>query len=60
VESEPIVVDLSAADDLPESEVRAWASDQRIFISSVMDGMQPERSAVASAVEELGATAGWF
>ena len=41
-------------------EVRAWAEDQRVFVSSVMAGMEKERTAVAGAVEQLGAVPVWF
>jgi hypothetical protein len=45
---------------LSEEDVRSWAVDQRVFISSMMAGMRPERAAVAEAVERVGAEAVWF
>lgn len=50
-----IVIDYGAAQSLTEADVREWAADQRVFISSVMSGMEKERTAVAAAIEELGA-----
>lgn len=55
-----VVVDLGAAQPLTDAELRAWGEDQRVFISSVMGGMETERAAVFSAVEAIGATAVWF
>src|SRR6266545_1024852 len=54
-------IDLAAAAGrlLPE-ETADWAADQRVFISSVMDGLADERRAVARAVAELGAEPVWF
>lgn len=49
------IVDFGAALALTEAEIREWAADQRVFISSVMAGMEKERTAVASAIEALGA-----
>jgi Domain of unknown function (DUF4062) len=60
MDDEAVVVDLSAAEGLPEEEVLAWAREQRVFVSSVMRGMEFERTAVATVVEELGATAVLF
>ena len=57
---EPVVADLSPAEQLPDSEVRAWANQQRVFISSVMAGMETVRSAVAEAIQQLGAEPVWF
>jgi hypothetical protein len=51
---EPVVIDFGAADIPTEAELRAWASDQRVFISSVMSGMEKERTEVASAIERIG------
>lgn len=53
---EPIVIDRSPAERLSDAEIRGWAGDQSVFISSVMRGMDAEREAVAAAVEEVGAT----
>lgn len=55
--AEPVLVDLAAAAETPtEADIRAWASGQRVFISSVMGGMRDVRTAAADAVERLGAT----
>jgi hypothetical protein len=53
---ESVVLDFSSAQALSDADTRSWAADQRVFVSSVMDGMTVERGAVADAVEELGAT----
>jgi hypothetical protein len=53
--NERIVIDLGSADVLSDAEVRAWASDQRVFVSSVMGGMEAVREAVAAAIEDVGA-----
>jgi hypothetical protein len=60
VEDRRLLVDLSAPAVLSDDEVRGWAADQRVFISSVMAGMQPERAAVAAAVARAGAEPVWF
>lgn len=60
VNNAAILIDESSAEPLPEAEIRAWARDQRAFISSVMQGMVAERSCVAAAIEDLGAQAVWF
>jgi hypothetical protein len=55
-ESRRLVVDRAAAGEpLVENEFRAWARNQRVFVSSVMDELQEERSGVAEKVEALGA-----
>jgi Domain of unknown function (DUF4062) len=46
----------SPARALDDAEVRAWAEDQRVFISSVMDGYAVPRAAAARAIESIGAT----
>lgn len=49
-------VDRSAAAAVPDQrELSAWASSQRVFVSSVMAGMVDERIAAASAVRQVGA-----
>jgi hypothetical protein len=50
----------SAAETLPEEEVRAWAREQRVFISSVMQELKDERAEVARRIEALGAEAVLF
>ena len=55
-EGVPLVVDRGAASEpLAEEEFRAWAREQRVFISSVMDELREERRAVADRAEALGA-----
>jgi len=59
--SDELVVDLRSAAAWPSaSDLRVWASTQRIFISSVMDGMKAERLAIAEAIRALGAEPVWF
>jgi hypothetical protein len=55
-----VIVDAGAAQPLSEAELRTWASEQRVFISSAMDGMTAERSSVADAIQNIGATPVWF
>jgi hypothetical protein len=45
----------ASARGLTPEELAAWAQDQRVFISSVMDGYEAPRKAAAAAVEALGA-----
>lgn len=55
-----VVVDVGAAQALSVAEVRSWAGDQRVFVSSVMAGMEAERTAVVAAIKDLGAAPVWF
>jgi hypothetical protein len=57
---EPLIVDLSPAPPRPDDDVRAWASGQTVFVSSVMAGMSDERRAVVDAIEAVGAQPVWF
>jgi hypothetical protein len=50
----------AAAARLSETDLRAWAQGQRVFISSVMAELSHERAAVAKAISEFGADAVWF
>src|SRR5207249_2455752 len=60
-EGEPLTIDVAAAAELPSNdEIRHWARDQRVFISSVMDELNAERKAVADAIRTLGAEPVWF
>lgn len=60
-DEEPLTIDLAAAAELPSpDEIRHWARDQRLFISSVMDELKAERKAVAEAIRRLGAQPVWF
>lgn len=59
--TEPVLaVDATAAAKPPADAVSAWAGGQRVFVSSVMDGMTAERRAVVDAVEATGAEPVWF
>jgi hypothetical protein len=63
VSSEPaevLIVDHGPPVPLTDADVRIWATNQRVFVSSVMAGMERERVAVAEAVESLGAAAVLF
>lgn len=57
---EPLLIDHSAPAQPDAADLAAWAADQRVFVSSVMDGMAPERAAVVAAIVEFGATPVWF
>lgn len=59
-EAEPFLIDLSSAPAADDREVRDWAAEQSVFVSSVMDGMRAEREAAASAVEAVGARPVYF
>lgn len=56
-ESHPeLLVDRAAsARPLEENELAAWASNERVFVSSVIEGYEDERVAVAQAIEAVGA-----
>src|SRR5271169_3115705 len=52
----PLLVDRSAAAEIPSPKaVHEWASDKRVFISSVMSELGPERQAAAGAARAVGA-----
>lgn len=55
-----LLVDLSPAPPIPDAELRAWAAEQAVFISSVMVGMRAEREAAVAAIAAIGATPVWF
>lgn len=56
-----LILDRSGTAAAPDPETFAlWASDQRVFISSVMGDLSPLRSRLAQAVAETGATPVWF
>jgi hypothetical protein len=50
-----LLVDLSPAPPPDDQELRAWASMQSVFVSSVMGGMSSERQAVVEAIRAVGA-----
>jgi hypothetical protein len=53
---EQLLIDRAAsARRLADEEVRSWGEEQRIFISSVMDGYGESREAAARAIESIGA-----
>jgi len=57
----PLVLDTAAAAARPSPEaIASWASQQRVFISSVMGDLREHRHAVAYAIRELGAHPVWF
>ena len=58
--AEALLVDLSLVPPPDDAEVRAWAADQSVFVSSVMAGMKEEREAAVLAVEAIGARPVWF
>jgi hypothetical protein len=50
-----LLIDVAAASEpLAEQEFQVWSSEQRVFISSVMDELRDERRAVADRLERLG------
>ncbi len=54
---EQLLVDHAPAPPPADSEVRAWAADQHVFVSSVMGGMTAERGAAIQAIRAIGAHA---
>lgn len=58
--TDPVVVDRSSPAPLSENEFRAWAAAQAVFVSSVIVGMEAERDAVATTIEDAGAHAVLF
>ena len=52
--SRPITIDRSPPEPLTAVEVRAWMSEQTVFVSSVIAGMTAEREAACAAVESIG------
>ena len=58
--SEQFLVDLAPAPPATDTEVRAWAAEQRVFVSSVMGGMTAEREAAVRAISNVGARPVWF
>src|ERR1700686_1042153 len=54
--TDQVIIDLQASPgQLTESALKGWGAEQRVFISSVMQGLELERQAVAAAVERIGA-----
>lgn len=54
------MVDLSLAPVPDENDVKEWAAAQSVFISSVMEGMTPERQAVVAGISNFGSRPIWF
>ena len=53
---EPLLIDTRAAQmTVPDSEIRAWASDHSIFVSSLITDLRTEREAVREAIVAFGA-----
>jgi len=52
---EQLLVDLSPAPPPDEAEVRAWATGQFVFVSSVISGMTDERKTSAQGIAAVGA-----
>jgi hypothetical protein len=58
---QPLLVDRAAAASRPEEPaIRDWAAEQRVFLSSVMDGYGDYREAAVAAIEAVGAEPVWF
>lgn len=51
-----LIDEAAATLPVPEGELRAWASRQRVFVSSLIDSMGHERAAAREAIEWIGAT----
>lgn len=58
--SESVLIDRSPPEPLTTTELRAWMSEQTVFVSSVQAGMAAERHAVCSTVENLGGRVSMF
>jgi hypothetical protein len=55
-ESDPLVIDRAAAAERPSAEaIGDWARDKRVFVSSVMSELGPERQAASEAIRKIGA-----
>jgi hypothetical protein len=56
-----LLVDRAAATSRPDDEaVRDWGAEQRVFLSSVMEGYEDYRHAAVAAIEAVGAEPVWF
>jgi hypothetical protein len=52
----PLIIDLAAAAEKPSADAFAeWASDKKVFVSSVMSELPGERQAAATAIRAVGA-----
>lgn len=60
-EREPLFVDHAAAAERPSAEaVAEWAAQQRVFVSSVIEGYQDYRQAAVDGVSNVGSEPVWF
>jgi hypothetical protein len=55
-----LLVDRAAATRPDEDAIRDWGAEQRVFVSSVMDGYADYRQAAVAAIEAVGAEPVWF
>lgn len=56
-----LIIDHAASTTRPDAEdLRTWMAEQKVFISSVMAGMEDLRIKVADAIREVGATPVYF
>jgi len=56
-----LLIDTAAAGQtVSDDELRAWASNFSVFLSSVMGELAAERQAVAEALHDAGFTVRWF
>jgi hypothetical protein len=56
-----LLIDRAAAAARPDDQaIRDWATDQRVFLSSVIDGYREYREAAVAAIEAVGAEPVWF
>jgi hypothetical protein len=56
-----LLIDRAAAAARPDDQaIREWAAEQRVFVSSVIDGYGEYRQAAVAGVEALGAEPVWF
>lgn len=51
----PLIIDEAASEIPSDDEIRRWARDKRVFISSVMSELREERLAAKTAVRAVGA-----
>src|SRR5688572_10622485 len=55
-ESDALIIDRAAAAERPPVEaISDWARDKRVFVSSVMSELGPERQAASEAIRKIGA-----
>jgi hypothetical protein len=60
-ESNALIIDRAAAAERPSVEaIGDWARDKRVFVSSVMSDLGPERQAVSEVIRKIGARSVMF